>query len=151
MKLIYGNKVIQIDFDWTSKIIVLIANVAIIASVVYAIIQYEANKDHSKISFTLETINKFYNKEFYQSTALITSKEADTATVEYIDASNLVFNSYYLISILYFENIGDNEIITRAIKNDLKIYIESKSFKWQMNQQVKDEIIKMNKIMNLKY
>jgi len=146
----YGNKKVVITLPWTARITMVLANFAIVSSVFYAAWQYETAKKHNKLLFTIDTINRFYNKDFFKSTSLIHTLhyQSDTNTEEFIDAANYVFNNYYLISIVFHENIANNDIIEKAVKNELEIYLKSNSFKRQKNKYVRSEIIRMHEIMN---
>ncbi|MCK9236244.1 MAG: hypothetical protein M0P09_08035, partial [Acholeplasmataceae bacterium] len=124
------------------------ANIAVILGIGFAASQYSAIKENNYRIFAIDALNRFYNKEFYQSTAIVHTKEFDRNSIEYIDASNYLFNTYYLIAVVYENKIADNELISNGIKYELKRYVCTESFKNQPNKDVSALIKSMNSSIN---
>lgn len=136
------------------KITLVCANVAIFLGIGFGIFQYlqterinddQVNRANTfeKRKYSIEAINKFYNSDFLKSVAIIKSNNYDPKSKEYINASNLVFNTYYIISIIYLNEIADNKIIGKAIKNELELYTKSKDFNEEPAGIEKQNILQM--------
>lgn len=87
-------------------------------------VQIERNEKSEKTKNAIEAVNKLYNPEFLKSTALIKTNFKKNS-IEFIDASNYILNTYYIVSIVYNNGIADNFIIGKALKNELNIYVDS--------------------------
>ena len=131
----------------------LAANIAVALGIGFAVMEYTQSKENNKRLFAIDAVNRFYNNEFLKSTAIFNTPKNDTSSVEslikYIDASNCIFNTYYLIAIVYNKKMADNEIISKAIKFELEIYVNTESFKNQPNKDVCNEILDMYKSIKL--
>jgi hypothetical protein len=150
MRIIFKGKSYEINLPWAVRLSTLTANIAMILGIVFAIFQYLQTKENNKRLFAIDAVNRFYNSEFLKSTAFInTPDNADTTSIQYIDASNCIFNTYYLIAIIYNGKMAENEIISKAIKFELDIYVKSRSFKKKSNTYVCKEILAMDESIKL--
>jgi hypothetical protein len=144
MKIKYKDKIIEITLPWAVRLTMLVANIAVVLGIIFAAVQYSYSKENNRRLFAIDAVNRFYNNEFLKSTAILNTPNIDLTSVEYIDASNCIFNTYYLIAIVYNKEIADNEIIGKAIKFELNRYVKTDSFKKKANKDVCNEILIMS-------
>jgi len=131
------------------RITLVFANIAIFLGIVVAIFNYYQMKHMEERKNAIDAVNRFYNSDFLKSTAIIKSN-IDHDSNEYIGANNLVFNTYYIISIIYQNNIADNEIIQKAIKNELEDFTKTEEFNKEPEGVEKQSILLMLSNINLK-
>jgi len=132
------------------KIFSIISSFCIIGGIIIALIQYNLSASSEKRERAIETINRTYNSEFLKSlTNLKGCEKIDNDGLN--NDMNLVFNTYYIISIIYNNNIADNTIINKAIMSGvidfigLDVYRDKKG--WDLE---KAEIEKMTDNTNSK-
>lgn len=135
------------------NITLIFANLAIFIGIFLAISSYFLDRDNytqqrefairvDKVNNAMNAINRFYNPDFIKSCATIRTPELKDST-EYRDAENNVFNSYYVISLIYKSGIADSLIIGNAIVSELGYYINHEPFINIEECKEKTEIIEM--------
>ena len=124
----------------------IVANLAIFFGIVYAKLNYDHSKEVSAKQFAnaelyekrknaIEAINKIYNSDFLDGFAkLKQTKNIDKKEIS--NAFNLVFNTYYFISVIYKSDIADNEIIKESIKRGLASFVTYDIYKYNKNENV---------------
>lgn len=150
MQIKIGNRVIQITLPWAVRLTIIMANIAVVIGIIFAIFQYNLIKKNNDRLFAIDALNRFYNMEFYRSTSIIHTEEYDKNSLAYIDASNYLFNTYFLIAVVYENEIADNDLIGSAIKYELERYVDTKSFENQPNKDVCKLIESMESSINSK-
>lgn len=150
MQIKFGNREIKITLPWAVRLTIVMANIAVIIGIIFAICQYNLIKNNNDRIFAIDALNRFYNMEFYRSTSIIHTVEYDTNSIAYIDASNYLFNTYFLIAVVYENEIADNNLIGSAIKYELERYLDTKSFENQPNKDVCKLIESMESSINSK-
>lgn len=111
--------------------------------------QTQRNERNEKTKNAIEAVNRVYNIDFLRSTSLVKTKHIKD-TIKFIDATNHILNTYYVISIVYNSGIADNMIIGCAIKNELSIYVDSILKKDETDSLTLKSIIDMNDDIKLK-
>lgn len=145
--------VISPSLELLVKITLIMANIAIVAGIIIALLQYnEATKfNESQIKSAelfekrkngIEAVNKVYNNEFISSLAKLKGNK-NLKNNEMINAWNLVFNTYFSIATVYNNNIADKEIIKRSIKQEIIEFVDLPAFKDSLKNYAENEIIKM--------
>jgi len=130
------------------------ANIAtilgILVSVTYYLYITDFNREQEKRKNAIEAIGKIYNNEFLNKYAIIFDSEVRSKD-EQINAFYYVLNTYYIISIIYNNNIGDRLIITKAIEQGIQAFTSSLVYKQEKHnientcKECVDEIDKMIK------
>ena len=138
---------IAITLPLMVRITLIAANIFVIFGIFFAALEYREIKDNNKRLLAIDAVNRFYNTDFFKSTAVYHS-ETDKSSNKYIDASNNLFSTYYYIAIVYEKNIADNEIISEAIKYELQRYVKDTSFLNREHKAIRDKILEMNKSIN---
>lgn len=145
--------VISASLELWVKITLIMANIAIVSGIVIALLQYtEAtnfNKEQIKSAElfekrknAIEAVNKVYNNDFIYSLAILKGNKTLKGN-DMIKALNLVFNTYYVIAIVYNNNIADNQIIKKSIKQEVVEFVDSPIFMNSSISEAKNEIKKM--------
>ena len=162
MKINLKDLIISPSLEFMVKITLILGNSAIFLGIGFATIQYfhsvnqynqterfnNAQIVFEKTKNTFEVINKVNDSEFLNSLAKI-KKTKSLNNNDIINSLNLVFNTYSLIAIVYNNNIADNKIIARSIKQELISFVKLPLFIKTYTDEDKSEIIQMvNNITN---
>ncbi len=124
-----------------------------------ALNQYYINKDfneaqiksselYEKRKNSTEILNKVFNSEFINSFAILKGSNGLIDNNEKKKAKNLVFITYHAIAIVYNNNIADNQIIKKSIRNEILEFVNFTFFTNMPDSTAKSEIIKMANDIN---
>jgi len=137
---------------WVKRTLVM-ANVAIFLGIIFAVVQYfqaegisndqkETAENLEKRKNAIEVVNKVYNSEFINSYAKLKGNKT-LNNIEMTNASNLVFNTYYAVAIVYNNDIADNKIIRESIMQGILEYVDFPVYKNKRESAAKKGIDQM--------
>jgi len=120
--------------------------IGVLVAVIYYLYTTDFNREQEKRKNAIEAIGKIYSNDFINKySTIIALKRLEFN--DQIEAFNLVFNSYYVVSVIYNNNIGDKEIITKAIEHGIKEFTLSTVYQNTKDDLDKNSIVEIDKMI----
>ena len=124
-------------FQIAANIATILAMIVAVFGIYFSVNQYieinAFNKTQMRTSETrekrknaIEAIDKIYNREFLDKLAAIYDDRLEDD--ERFKAFNLVFNTYYIVSVIFNDTIGDRSIIAKSIEYGIKEFTKSNMY-----------------------
>ena len=111
----------------TNIILSILASIAMIIGIFYAVLEYHHKKTNDKLLFTIEAINQTKTDKFINSYKRLKisyhSQKIDDIN-QYTDDLNYVLNIYDNIAILCIHDLTENCMVKEAVYADLEFFIE---------------------------
>lgn len=137
-----------------SKKFQIAANIAVFIGIGFSVYQYTKttnfNKNNEKRKNAIAAIDKIYNDDFLvKYDEIVNDRLEDDQQIG--KAFDLVFNTYYIVSVMYNDGIADKSIITKTIEKGIILFTSKTIYKDKEKESTKynkfafEEIDKMKK------
>ena len=147
-KIRYNNW--QKFFQLTANLVITVGILISIATFLSNKAQADSSKKLDKMKNTLELIFKIYDNDFINKYATIIALDS-LENNEQIEDFNILFNNYYIISVIYNSNNADEAIITKTIGEGVKTFTESSVYKHTIKKYSNGSIDEIKKMIDNMY